>query len=615
MPPDEPTDNLTFQNVAATAAGIAQRMPLRVAVLTVLVLQVLVYAFFLPSYETNDDVFMTMAASGRGIATAPDAHLMFTNVILGEGLKRLYTSWPGVPWYGAYLLVVHFVSQAAILYCVLMIGRKPTDRDTAVRWGLYLLYFAVVELPMLVGMQFTTTAFVATQAGMFLFLLAWLRGARQTGEAILGPLTVAVLLVTLGGLIRLESLVMALLVAAPVALLFVREYPKRALAPCGVALLAAAALIIGATAYDQQAYEQDPQWQGFRSLNQLRGVFHDAAWTYYSPETAPLFSQVGWTENDHAMITEWFSDDSTLYSRQNLEAIVAGRPWRSERPLASLWLSTLGDVLGTRLVLAVLLALPLALLAVRGGRNARWAVLGSCAAALVLIAGITWAKKAPPARVYLPLVSFPLSACLLSLAWRNKETETPSQPDGARPPLWSWEAWQSRTMQRRVALVLMIAAVAMGASKQMRRSKHTAHGQAALRQLLDEIQSSEKKLYVTWEASLPYEQVSPLDNLNAWPPASMLSLAWPQRTPWHEEVKRRHGITNLARDLYQRDDIELIARPQHHELFVKYALEHYGARVAFEPSLEAGDKFVVGRYEQIPKSLGHAVPVGQDVRR
>lgn len=587
------------------AARLAGRMPVRVACATVLVLMTLVLALFRTSYDTNDDVFMTMAAAGRGVAAAPDPHLVFTNVLIGEGLTRLYAAWPGWPWYGLYLLTVHFAAQAAILYCVLTLGRSARsapdggggEATIGVRWGLYLLYFAVVELPLLNCMQFTTTAFVAAKAGVFLFLLAWNRGARRSGESLLAPLTAAVLLTLASGMIRLESLAMALLVAAPVGLLFLREFPRRALAPCAAAALVAAGLVGAAVAYDHAAYQNDPRWREFRSLNALRGTFHDAAWTHHSPETEHVFQSVGWSANDHAMISEWFSDEPALYSREKLQTIVDARAWRADRPLVSLWMNTLGDVLGTRVVLAALLVLPLVMMAVGGGTRAQWAVAGSGAAALVLIAALTWARKAPPERVYFPLMSFPLSACLLSLAWRRPDAH---ETTSAKAPalVWSWSAWRTPQLSTRFAVVLMVVAVSMGVYKQWRRGGHVARGQAAIAQLLEGVSSDDTQLYVTWEAALPYEFVSPLDSLQDWPRGAMLSIAWPQGTPWQEEVKRRHGVTDVARAIYQRDNVELIARPHHREVFAKFAEEHYGADVAFEPRLEAGDKFVAGRFTQ-----------------
>src|SRR4051794_35957280 len=151
----------------------AMRAPLVCSLLAVFVLLAISIVAFQPSYDTNDDVFMTMIAAGRGFCPAPDEHLIFTNVIIGHGLKQLYTLWPNVPWYGSYLLAVHYVAQVVVFYCVLATAPRGTvttflsprmgSRRHLLRLqlGLYVTYFVIVELVFLNNLQFTTTAFLA----------------------------------------------------------------------------------------------------------------------------------------------------------------------------------------------------------------------------------------------------------------------------------------------------------------------------------------------------------------------------------------------------------------------------------------------------------------------
>ena len=110
-------------HIVRTVVRLAEWAPLRFALVTTLALVTLAVVILRPSYETCDDVFMTMIASGKGLAAAPDEHLVFTNVLVGHALKRLYAASPGIPWYGGYLLLVHWLAQAALLYVALVIGR------------------------------------------------------------------------------------------------------------------------------------------------------------------------------------------------------------------------------------------------------------------------------------------------------------------------------------------------------------------------------------------------------------------------------------------------------------------------------------------------------------
>ncbi len=445
---------------------LAERMPARFSLLAVLILQLLAVVLLRPSYETIDDVFLTMVASGKGICLAPDQHLVFTNILIGDVLKWLYTSAPSIPWYGLYLLAVHFVAQAAILFCALTIGRTvSTNGQTAVRLGLYLLCYGLVELQFLNRLQFTTTAFVAAEAGIFLLLLAWRRRVLRSDSPVHGPCAAAVALLVIAGMIRLESLAMALLAAGPLILLFLQGASRRTLVPCGLAAVVAAVFVTGAVVYDRAAYENDPNWQGYRALNQLRGNFHDSSFTSYSPETASVFASSGWSENDHAMIARWFSDDPDLYSAAKLREIVNAYPWRASRDMSFLAWDAFRDVARNRTVLSVMLALPFVLMVIPRGEQSQSTVLASALVTLPLLASIVWLKKVPPERVYLPIVSFPLWAALMSFAWPTTMPSHDALPFNVVRYVkswWIWAAWQRLPTRLEIATTILIVAVVMG---------------------------------------------------------------------------------------------------------------------------------------------------------
>jgi hypothetical protein len=312
------------------------------------------------------------------------------------------------------------------------------------------------------------------------------------------------------------------------------------------------------------------------------------------------------------MIGRWFSDDAAIYTPAKMTTIVEGFPWQQERQTVERWTTAFRDIARNRAVLSVLLVLPLVVFAVQGGRYAKWSMVWTTVAAVALIAFITWTKKAPPNRVYFPLMSFPLAVSLLALGWRREAASSMSTRRARNlvSALWSWRAWRQQCLPDRLAVSLMAVAVVMGVYSQARRSTHVNHDRVLLKKFLDEVQPAGERLYVSWEAALPYELVSPLDNLAAWPRASFLSLAWTQQTAWHEAVKRRFAISDLARALYSRDDIQLIARPAHRELFVKFAQEHFDADVEFVPELEAAHKFTVGQFRLRTLPAQIATPSG-----
>lgn len=589
----------------------AARAPLRFSLLAVLALLAIVVVALAPSYDTNDDVFMTMIASGQGFCPAPDEHLVFTNVIIGQALQRLYTACPRFPWYGCYLLLVHYAAQVALLYCALTMdaefaARKDSNSNvtaqsfTRLRLGLYVGYFALVELLFLNNLQFTTTAFLAAQAGIFLVFLAARRRARQGDAAVAWPLFTAVILLVVAGLIRFESLSMALLVAAPLALVLARQASCRALIPTAVAAAFAVVLIGLATTYDRMAYEHDPQWSGFFSYNQLRVKFNDYGWTSYTPQTAGVFSAVGWTKNDHEMIAHWFFDDPVMYSEANLRAVLEAYPWKTERLTGGFGWQICRGMLRDRSVWAVFLVLPFFLAGVDRGRPARWAVIGSAIMAVVLVALLTWNVKLIPARVYFPLLSFPLSVALLFPASSQIASSLPAEKknQGTSRSFPAWKAGSARPTWTRPVIVLLVVGVVMGLHHQCRRSVRVHRERRALQTFLADLRPSGRELYVCWEAAMPFELLSPLDNLSSWSRIPLLNLVWTQRTPWQEEIKRRFGISNLAQAMCDRDDVVLVATPLHRSLFATFVKEHFRSDVEFVPSASAGEKLVAGRFQR-----------------
>ena len=104
-----------------------------------------------------------------------------------------------------------------------------------------------------------------------------------------------------------------------------------------------------------------------------------------------------------------------------------------------------------------------------------------------------------------------------------------------------------------------------------------------------------QQLSATLSPALPFEFLSPLDNLTSWSGLPLVNLVWTQRTPWQETTKQRFGISNLPEAIYRRDDVVLVANPTDLALYQIFAKEHFGADVEFVPSRAATDRFVAGR--------------------
>lgn len=596
----------------------AMRAPLMCSMLAVFALLAISVVVFQPSYDTNDDVFMTMIAAGRGFCGAPDEHLVFTNIIIGRGLKHLYTLWPDVPWYGGYLLAVHYVAQLAVCYCVLATRSRraivpvPPARALSRRHsfrrqlGLYVTYFVIVELVFLNNLQFTSTAFLAAQAGLFLlWRIARLRAEEQPNAEV-ASLCAAVGLIVVAGMIRLEGVLMALVVAAPLAICLARYVSPRAWFPSARAAVFAAMLVAASAAYNRFEYKHDPRWGGFYAYNQLRCKFNDYRWTSYTPESAAAFSAAGWTENDHEMIANWFFDDPDLYSEAKLRSVLEAHPWKTARLTAEYFGQAARKLLQDRSVWAALLVLPFFLTSIDRGRNARRAILSCGIVAVASVLLLLLNNKLPPMRTYFPLLSFPVAAALLFAgnagSFVKRPHSTVKWPETKRGGVRDlFVAWNVHSPWVRAAVVMLAVGVVMGTYRQGRRSMRVYRERAELQTFLDEAPSRGNLLYVCWEAAMPFELVSPLDSLRAWSPLSLVSLTWTQRTPWQEEMKRRFGVSSLAQALCERDDVVLIATPRHRSLFATFAKQHFSEDIEFVESNRVGQKFIAGHFQRRPR--------------
>ena len=157
-----------------------------------------------PRYETNDDAGMSMIAAGRGYVDRPDEHLLFSNVLVGLGLKSLYETVPQVAWYGGFLFLTGCLSLLAI--CYVGVCRDPSEW----RLGLMAVFLWLAGIPALTQIQFTRIAFLAALAG--LLLLA--ETSRGSGAARLKWFAIPFLLVA--GLIRYDALRLVCVVLLPV---------------------------------------------------------------------------------------------------------------------------------------------------------------------------------------------------------------------------------------------------------------------------------------------------------------------------------------------------------------------------------------------------------------
>jgi hypothetical protein len=560
---------------------LAHRRPLLVAVGVVAVLLLAGIVVFRPNYDTNDDPTMSFIVTGRVISQTPDEHMVFTHFLIGLLLKRLYLWAPAVPWYAVYLFSVHAAAHVALVYVVF-------KQRVGLHWfAVYLAYAAVVGLMLLTSLQFTTTAFVALQSGCLLGLFAFQRATEGNARTARRATIASIAFLVAAALIRWHVFMLFASLAIPAAcvLLWTHRREKRLIGrAAGVAGFTFAGLVglaLANTAY----YDGDPRWRDFYSHNELRARVNDLGWVYYSPETAHVFPQVGWTVNDLAMMQTWFYDDPAVYNAAVYQALLDAYPWQETMPRQNR-LKDLRTALADDGHLIPLLALlPLAALLLGRNYTALVTLLVSClwVCAIVLVA--TLLRKPPPARIYLPILSFPLGLTVFlgavwPIPWRGKNPADTLEPSPPRPK-GTHRSWPKTAVQT-ACVALAAIGVVVGLGTHYARGRDKSERSEAFYRELASIADDPEKLYIVWGASMPYELLRPGDNLQWLSNLRVLQWGWGQQCPFHNDMKLIFGIGDLARELADRPDVTLISDPILLPFLATYIREHHGREVAFE---------------------------------
>lgn len=521
----------------------------------------IVFAFVLglghATFEENDDVALMSIVSGL-MTGRPDAHLVFTNALIGLPLAALYRSFGHIEWYSLYLYAVQFIAMTAVSCAII--------RRWSWRIGLasIALIYVGFEARNLLSLQFTTTASLAGSAGL---ALIWTGHEEEGLRARLTMLSAGVALLVLCALIRFQSFQLILLLSAPwIIAAAVASRPslvsrrwKVLAAAIGVAML----LAFCASAADSAWYKSDPGWARYTQYNHARAPLHDRPGFVYTPETQHVFESVGWSRNDHEMFMLWFFTDPDIYSLEKLTTLserFAGASRAPETILrkVSARLSISWPAL---LVMLVMLAGPIVLAKPTQRRGAAFrAACGAGVALAAVGALLIWAKL--PDRVFNSIVLF-VSIAALTCAGRFSE----------------------RAFARRGALflvALLIPAV-LFLLRDLRGLNHMNRlKNAAVVDMMDRLgenfapdsDAAPSPVFVLWANMFPYRWLSPLRAGEVFGQIDTIMLGWPTGSPLFEASLARHGVEDLYSDLFERDDLFLFAKVRHIEALLGFISEH-----------------------------------------
>lgn len=337
----------------------------------------LIYAFFEPRWQTNDDVAMSMLAHGYGIASTPSSTILFSNVIWGYIVRSLPTL-NGVLGYSSATIFVIFASGFVIIYY-----------SAARGYGLVFsasIFLLLILYPILFP-QFTINSGIISISSILLLRIYCER--RQ-----IRLLVFSIALAFIGFLVRSVEFCLILLVAVPILpwrMLLTDRAMKFALV---IAILAMglAGLI------DRQAYSDDA-WQAYNKLNPVRAAFTDFGADASLKMHPDIMAKYGYTANDVDLITNWFFTDPEVANPEALQAMLIelGPLHEQANALGNAWI-------GIKTFWNPALLAPLAAALILALASKNWRVLCSWLLCLAVVFVLGLIGRPGILRVYIPIV-------------------------------------------------------------------------------------------------------------------------------------------------------------------------------------------------------------------
>jgi hypothetical protein len=542
-----------------------------------------VLAFATPGYETNDDVGMMRIASGL-LSGEPSAHLIHTNILIGQCLKGAYSANRSVNWYSSYLFAVHFAAMCGVLF-VLFDRLRPIW--ALVAFGLLSAFF---ELRFLLLLQFTSTSVVAVASGMFLVLeTSRSKGVRQLAIGLAG-----MCLVVLGAMIRNHCFYLIALLSLP---LLVNAFSQQEWRSRIGWFAASTVLALAAIGYDELAYRNDPEWAAahlrYAAIRRCTGEI-----LLYGDEQKPVFDRVGWSFNDLEMLRSRFFEDRELFSIEKLHTVLkaaSARGWGWTKN----WFSNLYDyALSVALyVNAMLLLCMLGVTIARGRQRLRCAVVGM-GLLLTLAAGTAYlaAFLKLEDRVILPSL-FYVSLWFLVLGLPARDTGlddratprsqcVPESLPSRRIPLWLARALG---MRQAVLLAVTVATVCglvedfaqlseLNATNQV---QHATFTKLTEHLFMDCREQGDQPVIFAWGSAFPYEWCPPFSQACAALDTRLLSWGWSAIGPLHERALESNHIHGCVDALRKKRPVCVVCPRGYEALLARYLADHFEMKVLF----------------------------------
>lgn len=293
------------------------------AALANLIVMCTLLLIFRPTFETNDDVAIALFVNGaRGTY---DAHLVYSNYLLGLVLSGLYQFSNQIPWYSLAQYVVLFLSFTSIFHVIVCRLKSVSATWLAIIVTWIFAYEGYIRI------QYTKTAGIASAAGILVLLYAVEQKKTERSRIFCG---LGYLLSCTGFMYREQQFLAELALMSGVGVFLLTEGMekksgeiirrlRRGIMIFGVLAIAIVCLHMA----DRYAY-RSPQWQDYLEYNELRTELVDFGFPDYL-ENKAAYKELGINRTAFQLYRGWNYADTEKFTPEVMRSLIALKKQRA----------------------------------------------------------------------------------------------------------------------------------------------------------------------------------------------------------------------------------------------------------------------------------------------
>ena len=527
---------------------------------------IFLYVLFYPQYDTNDDFGICNIVNGS--KGSIDAHIIYSNYVLGLIYKGLYSITTSVPWYPLVHYAAMFSGFTAITYSIL----NKLKHSSAV-WVLaaFILFFGYEGY---ILMQFTRTSGIATAGGLLLMFWALSNDNDSSSRVRNIQITAGGVIAVVGFMFRDTQFIAVAAVMSAVGVMILLELPQR---PKGqrakqfVLILCVFLLLFGVAGglrmVDKQAYTP-VEWQEYKEYNNARSSLYDHGFPSYS-EYEDEYSELGINENAKNYYRQWNHVDLSAETMREIGS------WdNSDRTIINSrtivrFIKTMAKGYMARPVFYMFLAL--VLLWILRGRKKPVAIIGIAYTAVIVV-GLNFymfmTLRYLKDRVDVGIV---MAACVVIL-WTLQNDR----------PLFS-----HRTGAVLLAIALIASQLCWHDNWRV-NAKDRVETLEANRTVAETIAEDKEHLYLNKAVGFSYSDAyGVFDTLPYGISENVFTLGgWTTMMPANREKLEKYGISDVYRDSINNADVYIIDKDI--DTTIQYIRDYYDADAKAEKAFDIG---------------------------